>query len=357
LSTEALADGVPWSEEMFATALASPEPETPMGELPAPGIAPWAALSTLTLASGLAASLPSTAEASPPELKEAVPPPLADRLPVEVESPVTWVTPPLSVEIEAVEAFADWDWAEPSPVELALAPALESALRLEPGADWEAAAAASADDAAEPPPLEVVLEMEPVLACTEPDWEAWASADAFAAAPAVPSPAEAAPVPAAAAAAVELPLDDALPVASPLAVPSAVPPPEVLVLEPVLVEALTEPPLPGEAVPFADELVAAEPVPDTLALPPAPVLAASEAASACWLRRCSEDGSNPVGAAARAKANALAVAIRISFDRNFDMVHSFLSVCRSYLSVGSGYQTRNGNWQIGPCAGRWLPLY
>ena len=124
---------------------------------------------TLTLASGLAGSLPSAAEASPLEPKEAVPPPLADRSPVDVESPVTCVTPLLSVEIAAVEVFADWDWAEPTPVELALAPELESALRLDPGADWEAAAAASADAAAVPPPLEVVLEMEPVLACTEPD--------------------------------------------------------------------------------------------------------------------------------------------------------------------------------------------
>src|SRR5579872_5521416 len=104
---------------MFATALASPEPDTPMGESPVPGIAPLAALSTLTLASGLAGSLPSAAEASPPELKEAVPPPLAERLPVEVESPATCVTPPLSVDIEAVDVFADWDCADPSPVELA----------------------------------------------------------------------------------------------------------------------------------------------------------------------------------------------------------------------------------------------
>ena len=89
LSTEALALGVPWSEEMFAAALASPEPDTPMGESPAPGIAPLAALSTLTLASGLAGLLPSAAEASPLELKEAVPPPVADKLPAEVESPVT----------------------------------------------------------------------------------------------------------------------------------------------------------------------------------------------------------------------------------------------------------------------------
>jgi hypothetical protein len=313
---------------MFATALASPEPDTLMGELPAPGIAPLAALSTLTLASGFAVPLPSTAEASPPELKEAVPPPLADRLPVEAESPVAWVTLPLSVDMEAVDVFAAWDWAEPAPVELVSAPALESALRLEPGADWEAAAATPADAAAEPPLLEVVLEMEPVLACAEPDWDAWASADAFAAAPAVPSPAEAAPVPAAAAAAVELPLDDALPVASPPPMPSAVPPPVVLVLEPVLVEALAEPPLPEDAAPFAEELVPAEPLPETLAPPPAPVLAAGEAASAAWLCKCSDDESNPIGMAARAKANALAVAIKVSFDRNFDIACSFLSVCR-----------------------------
>lgn len=266
---------------MLALALASPEPDTSIGEAPAPGTAPFAALLTLTLAFGLAGSLPSAADASPPELKDAFPAPSAERLPVEVEPPVTCVTPLLSVDIEAVELFDDWDWAEPSPVELAFAPALESALRLEPGADWEAAAAASADAAAAPPPLEVELVLEPVLACTEPDWDAWASADAFAAAPAVPLPAEAAAVPAAAAAAAELPLDDALPVASAFPLLRPVPPPVVLALEPVLVEALTEPLLPCEAVPCAVEPVAADPVPETLALPPAPVVAESEPASAC----------------------------------------------------------------------------
>ena len=75
------------------------------------------------------------AEASPPELNEAVPLPSASTLPVEVESPVTWVAPLASVEIPAVEVLDDWDEASPAPIEEAREPELESAFSDVPGSD------------------------------------------------------------------------------------------------------------------------------------------------------------------------------------------------------------------------------
>ena len=94
----------PWL--MFPPAMALPEPDTSMGDSPAPGIAPLAALLAATLASGLLGLVPSAPEASPPEVNEAVPP-TPDRLPVEREFPPSMVVPSL-VEVAATDPFADW---------------------------------------------------------------------------------------------------------------------------------------------------------------------------------------------------------------------------------------------------------
>jgi hypothetical protein len=84
-----------------------------------------------------------------------------------------------------------------------------------------------------------------------------------------------------------------------------------------------------DAEPVADEPVLEVPVPETLELPLAPVLTESVPASACCVTEW-----KPAGIAARAKANALAVANRASLDRGFVIALSF-HCCRHRRSNGA----------------------
>jgi hypothetical protein len=195
----------PWLGETLPPAMALLEPDTSMGEAPAPGMEPVAALPIFTLASGLLGSVPSMPEAPPLASNEDIPPPSVDKLPVEREFPPSVVEPLALFVTAATDPFADWDVSVPSPLTLALEPALESVLSETPGEDWDAAAAASDAPAAAALPVADAIDPLLVLALIELDWEALALADAFSVALPVPSPEEAAAVSAAPAAAAELP--------------------------------------------------------------------------------------------------------------------------------------------------------
>lgn len=231
----------PWSGEILPPAAASLEPDTSMGNSPAPGMAPLAALSIFTLASGLLGSVPSMPDAPPLAWNEDVPSPLADRLPVESEFPASVVEPSALFMTAATEPFADWDVAVPSPLTLALDPAFELALSEVPGEDCEAADAASDAPAAAASPVAEAVDPLFVLALTALDWEALALADAVSVALPVPSPDEAAAVSAAPAAAAELPPAVLLAElrAPPLVMP--LPPPVLLAVEVAWSDVLTVP--------------------------------------------------------------------------------------------------------------------
>src|SRR5579863_2664191 len=128
-----LACSGPWLGETLPPAMALLEPDTSIGDSPAPGMEPVAALPIFTLASGLLGSVPSIPEAPPPEVNEDIPPPSVDRLPVEREFPASVVEPSALFITAATDPLADWDAAVPSPVTLALEPALESVLSETPG--------------------------------------------------------------------------------------------------------------------------------------------------------------------------------------------------------------------------------